>query len=163
MAARTSNAFLVFLGSILALVLVAIILIWGIAAGEKPQDLEAKRAAARNTVREKLDQEFQAALTTAGWVDKAKGVVRVPVVSVYTATAADLKAKKPAASQVKVEPPLPMPVIDPKATEPPPPALPSAPQGADTIRFAPPEAKPSAALTPVVPVVAANLYSPLTK
>ena len=100
-------------------------------------------------------------------MDKAKGAVRVPVADVYTATVTELKAKKPAPSQVKVEPPLPMPVIDPKATEPPPPALPSAPQGADTIRFAAPEPpKPSAAIQPAAAGVAANQRTetfPLTK
>jgi hypothetical protein len=144
MAARTSNAFLVFLGSVAALVLVGGILIWRIAAGPKPQDLDVKRATARVAVREKLDQEAVALLTTEGWADKAKGIVRVPVASVYPAMVAELKAKKPAPSQIKVEPPLPMPVIDPKSAEPPPSALPSAPQGADTIRFALPESQPAA-------------------
>lgn len=154
MAARTSNAFFVFLGSILALVLVAVVLTWRIASGPRPHDLETKRAEARIAAREKLDQEAQAALHTEGWVDKAKGIVRVPVSSVYAATAAELKAKSPAASQVQVEPPLPMPVIDPNATEPPPPALPSAPQGADTIRFTPVEAT-SPAPAPAAPTPAA--------
>src|SRR5215213_7729592 len=101
MAARTSNAFLVFLGSVAALVLVAALLIWGIAAGPKPQDLDIKRANARIAVREKLEKETSALLTTEGWVDKAKGVVRVPVADVYTVTIAELKAKKPAPSQIK--------------------------------------------------------------
>jgi hypothetical protein len=166
MAARTSNAFLVFLGSVAALVLVGGILIWRIAAGPKPQDLDAKRAAARIAVREKLDQEASALLTTEGWVDKAKEIARVPVASVFAATATELTAKKPAPSQIKVEPPLPMPVIDPNSPEPPPPALPSAPQGADTIRFAPPEPQPSASIQPASAIVAANQWietSPLTK
>lgn len=163
MAARTSNAILVFLGSLVALSLVAVLLIWLIAAGPQPHDLESKRGKARAAVYEKLDQEAHTALTSAGWVDKAKGVVRVPVADLYAATASELKAKKPAASQVKVEPPLPMPVVDPKATEPPPPALPSAPQGADTIRFAAPEAKPSASVEPAGRTLAANPASPFTK
>lgn len=166
MAARTSNAFLVFLGSVVALVLVAGVLIWRIAAGPKPQDLDTKRAAARIAVREKLDQEAAVLLTSEGWVDKAKGVVRVPVASVFSATAAELTAKKPAPSQIKVEPPLPMPAIDPNSSEPPPPALPSAPQGADTIRFAPPASKPSAAIPQASASVAAIQWtktSPLTK
>ena len=156
MPARTSNAFLVFIGSLAALVLVAGILTWRIAVGPKPQDLDAKRAASRVAAREKLDKEASELLSTEGWVDKAKGVVRMPVANVYTATIAELKAKKPAPSQIKVEPPLPMPVIDPKATEPPPPALPSAPQGADTIRFAAPEATPAARIQPAPAGAATN-------
>ena len=45
------------------------------------------------------------------------------------------KVAKPAPSQVKVEAPLPVFVPDPNSKEPPPPLMPSAPQGADTIRF----------------------------
>lgn len=136
MATRTPNSFLVFCGSLLALLFVAALFVFSIAAGPQPSDLDKKRADNRIAVRTKLEKEATDALTTEGWVDKAKGIVRVPVASVLAATAKELAAKKPAPSQVKVEPPLPMPVIDPNATEPPPPALPSAPQGADTIRFA---------------------------
>ena len=81
--------------------------------------------------------------TTAAWVDQAKGVVRIPISDAKRVVQADLKAKKPAPSTVKVEPPLPMPVVDPNATEPPLPALPSAPQGADTIYFPAPAAATS--------------------
>jgi hypothetical protein len=160
MPARTSNAFLTFSRQRRCLGARGRHSDLADRGGAKPQDLDLKRAAARIAVREKLDKETAALLTTEGWVDKAKGVVRVPVTDVYTATIAELAAKKPAPSQIKVEPPLPMPVIDPKATEPPPPALPSAPQGADTIRFAAPEPKPAASIEPAAAGVAAN---PLTK
>src|SRR5258707_8714802 len=136
MATRTPNSFLVFCGSLLALLIVAALFVFSIAAGPRPSDLDTKRAEQRIAVRTKLEKEANDALTPEAWVDKAKGIVRVPVASVLAATAKELAAKKPAPSQVKVEPPLPMPVIDPNATEPPMPALPSAPQGADTIRFA---------------------------
>ena len=148
MATRTPNSFLVFCGSLLALLFVAALFVFSIAAGPQPGDLDQKRADNRVAIRTKLDKEATAALTTEAWVDKAKGVVRVPVASVLAATAKELAAKKPAPSQVKVEPPLPMPVIDPNATEPPPPALPSAPQGADTIRFASVTPAESAPATP---------------
>ena len=144
---RRPNSFLVFCGSLLALLIVAGLFIFSIAAGPRPSDLDQKRADNRIAVRTKLDQE-----ATDAWVDKAKGIVRVPVASVLAATAKELAAKKPAPSQVKVEPPLPMPVIDPAATEPPPPALPSAPQGADTIRFAVvTETAPAPAAPPAAP------------
>ncbi|MGB8170003.1 MAG: hypothetical protein WCF18_21045, partial [Chthoniobacteraceae bacterium] len=151
MATRTPNSFLVFCGSLLAVLIVAALFIFSIAAGPRPSDLDQKRAENRIAVRAKLEKEATDALTTEAWVDKAKGIVRVPVASVLGATAKELAAKKPAPSQVKVEPPLPMPVIDPNATEPPPPALPSAPQGADTIRFASLTPEPAPAAAPTAP------------
>ena len=74
---------------------------------------------------------------------ESKGVVRLPIADAKKVALSELQAKKPAPSSVKVEPPLPMPVIDPNATEPPPPALTSAPQGADTIYFPAPGATTS--------------------
>jgi hypothetical protein len=162
---RTPNSFLVFCGSLLALLIVAGLFVFSIAAGPQPSDLDKKRAEGRIAVRTKLEKEAADALTTEAWVDKAKGIVRVPVGSVLAATAKELAAKKPAPSQVKVEPPLPMPVIDPAATEPPPPALPSAPQGADTIRFASvaeaaPAPAPAAAAPATPPAVPATPAPP---
>jgi hypothetical protein len=133
--ARHPNGVLVFVGSLAALFLVAVFFIVSIASGKQPNEVDRKRAAQRHSVREKLDQESHQLLTTEGWSDKAKGIVRVPVKDVYASTITELKAKKLVASQVTVEAPLPMPVADPKSTEPAPSALPSAPQGADTIRF----------------------------
>jgi hypothetical protein len=104
---------------------------------------EDKRAAFRIKIKEDRAKDDNEKLTTAGWIDQAKGVVRVPVADAKKIMVAELKMKKPAPSTVKIEPPLPMPVVDPKATEPPPPALTSAPQGADTISFPAPAAATS--------------------
>ena len=133
---RTPNGFLVFLGSAAALAVVAIVFGGAISREPKMDLVEQKRAQQRIDTREKLDKAVQEQLGTVDWVDKAKGVVRLPVDDAVKLVAAELAAKKPAPSQVKVEPPLPMPPpFDPNAAEPPPPALPSSPQGADTIRF----------------------------
>jgi len=145
---RTPNSFLVFLASLVALVLFAIIFVVSIVSGPKPGDVDQRRADSRLAVRLKLEDEARTLVATEGFVDKAKGIVHVPVASVFLTAASELRAKKPAPSQIKVEPPLPMPVSDPKSTEPPPPALPSAPQGADTIRFLTPDAPESPSLLP---------------
>ena len=132
---RTPNAFLVFLGTAAAFGVVAVVF-GGALAWKKPVDeVEAKRAALRLEARTKLDAEAQAKLDSLGWVDKAQGTAHVPIADAMKLVVADLRAKKPAPSQVKVEAPLPMPVADPNSAEPPPAALPSAPQGADTVRF----------------------------
>jgi len=97
---------------------------------------EDKRAKERRTLREELTKDAQTRLSTAAIVDQAKGVVRIPIEDAKKSVLAELKAKKAGPSQVKVDPWLPMPPpADPNAAEPPPPALTSAPQGADTIRF----------------------------
>jgi hypothetical protein len=143
---RTPNSFLVFVGCLAALVIVAIIFIASIAGGAKPGDLDKKRADNRLSVRSKLEEQARGLIASEGFVDKSKGIVHVPVASLFASSAAELSARKPAPSQVKVEPPLTMPIADPASSEPAQPALPSAPQGADTIRFTHPEpaTKPSA-------------------
>ena len=144
---RTPNGIVVFLGSAAAFVVIAAIFVFALGAKKPANEVEQKRAAQRVETRAKLETEALEKLNSEGWVDKAKGTVHVSIADAMTLIVADLSAKKPAPSSVKVEAPLPMPVIDPNATEPPPAALPSAPQGADTIRFA----MPAAAPTPAAP------------
>ena len=134
---RTPNGIVVFLGSAAAFVIVAAIFVIPLAWKKPVNEVENKRAAQRYETRTKLDAEAQEKLNSTGWVDKAKGTVHVPIADAMTMVVAELTAKKPAPSSVKVEAPLPMPVADPASNEPPPAALPSAPQGADTVRFAP--------------------------
>jgi hypothetical protein len=150
---RAPNGFLVIVGSAAMLVVVAGVFIGMIGTtGSGGESLEHKRAAKRVEIRSQLEREAQEKLHSTGWVDKAKGTVHIPIDEAIVAVVAELKAKKPTVSQVKVEPPLPMPVVDPNSKEPAPPALPSAPQGADTIRFTYPYATPEAAATPAPPV-----------
>lgn len=97
---------------------------------------EDTRAKERRTIREELTKDAHNRLTVPAYVDQAKGVIRIPIDDAKKAAVAELKSKPVGPSQVKVDPWLPMPPpADPNATEPPPPALTSAPQGADTIRF----------------------------
>jgi len=121
----------IFFFFVFALVIVALVRNTG-----SPETYEDKRAAERRAMREQVVRDAQSHLATAAMVDQAKGVVRIPIDDAKKAIVAELKAKKVGPSQVKVDPWLPMPPpADPNAAEPPPPALTSAPQGADTIRF----------------------------
>ena len=153
---RTPNGIVVFLGSAAAFVVIAALFVGALAKKKPGNEVEHKRAAQRVETRTKLEAEALAKLNSEGWADKAKGTVHVSIAEAMTLIVADLSAKKPAPSSVKVEAPLPMPVIDPNSTEPPPAALPSAPQGADTIRFALPAAAPA----PVAPVAAPTAPAP---
>jgi hypothetical protein len=98
-----------------------------------------ERSNKRIELRKKVDQDDSERLTKVAWVDKAKGVVHLPIGRAKELVVLELAAKKPAASSVALDPVLPTPpAYDPNATEPQPPALPSAPQGSDTIRFSAP-------------------------
>ena len=153
---RTPNSFVVFLGIAAAFVVVAAVFAASMAASKPVNEVELKRAAQRLETRAKLDAEALDKLNSLGWADKAKGTVHVPIATAMSMVVAELTAKKPAPSSVKVEAPLPMPVADPKSTEPPQAAFPSAPQGADTIRFA----LPVAVETPATPAPAAPVPAP---
>ena len=153
---RTPNSFVVFLGIAAAFVVVAAVFAASLAASKPVNEVELKRAAQRTATRAKLDAEALEKLNSLGWVDKAKGTVHVPIATAMSMVVAELTAKKPAPSSVKVEAPLPMPVADPKSAEPPQAAFPSAPQGADTIRFA----LPVALETPATPAPAAPVPAP---
>ena len=136
---RTPNGFVVFAGSAAALAVVIVIVACSLSSGKKEDVVDRKRADQRIAAREALDKAANEQLTTVDWADKAKGVVRLPVADAMKLVAVELKARKPAPSQVKIEPTLPMPPpYDPASTEPPVSALTSSPQGADTIRFDPP-------------------------
>src|SRR5688572_6705862 len=112
-----------------------LVLFWVRGSGRKG-GYEDSRAQERSKIREELVTAAKVKLTTAGIVDQAKGVAHIPIADAKKSVLAELKAKKVGPSQVKVDPWLPMPPpVDPNATEPPPPALTSAPQGANTVRF----------------------------
>jgi hypothetical protein len=59
---------------------------------------EEKRAKARAEKLEAAQKENVAALTTYGWVDKTKGIARIPITDAMKLTVAELAQKKPAAA-----------------------------------------------------------------
>ena len=134
----TASGVLSFLGVATVLFVVTIIAIGLLRIlGTGGETLEQRRAASRITVRNRLDMEAQEKLHSDGWVDKAKGIAHVSITDAIPLTVAELRSKKPAPSQIKVEPPLPVFLPDPNSKEPPLPAMPSAPAGAHTMRFTP--------------------------
>jgi hypothetical protein len=153
------SGFLTFLWAIFFFFVFAIlVLIWVRSSGAR-QTIDDNRAGTRQTRLAELEKADTEKLRATGWVDQNKGVVHIPIADAKRLVVAELRAKKPAASQVKVEPPLPMPPPpDPNAVEPPPPALPSAPQGADTVRFGPPLAPEGA--NPAAPAAPAGGSAP---
>lgn len=132
---RTPSGILTFLTGLIVLVIFAGLVAWWIGSQRTGENVQAKRAEARIATRDRLAKEHADRLATSGWVDKAAGVAHIPLEQAMKLTVSELQQKKPVASTVKVEAPLPVSVPDPNATEPPPPALPAAPQGADMIQF----------------------------
>ena len=130
------SGFLTFVWALFFFVVFALIVCIWVRRSGPTHEAEDKRAAVRTSKRWDLQKADEEKLKTVGWVDKTKSIVRIPIADARKLVVNDLKAKKATVSQIKVEPSLPMPAqYDPNAAEPPPAALPSAPQGADTIRF----------------------------
>jgi hypothetical protein len=67
-----------------------------IGASARGNSYEKKRAEVRAKKLDDLYKEKLTALTTYGWVDKGKGVVRIPVEEAMTITVAELSQKTPA-------------------------------------------------------------------
>src|ERR1044071_3139312 len=73
--------------------LLALVVIGAVPRGDT---YEAKRAKTRTEKLQALREETTKALTTYAWVDKAKGVVRIPIHDAMKITAAELSKKTPA-------------------------------------------------------------------
>jgi hypothetical protein len=150
---RQPSGFSTFLWAIFFFFIFAlIVIVW--VRGSGPKDsYEDKRGLQRAQIREDLLKQANEKLASAAWVDQAKGVVRIPIADAKSAVLAELKSKEKGPSQVKVDPWLPPALpADPNSTEPPIPALTSAPQGAETVRFEAAPAIPGApAPAPMAP------------
>ena len=121
------------------------------------------RAAPRGTIYEEKrnkdrTEKFQAAqkqaftaLTTYGWVDKNKGVVRIPITDAMKLTVAELAEKKPAAANPIV---IPAPVAAPGTS---PATSPAA--GATATPAGSPSATPAMSATPATPAATATPVS----
>jgi hypothetical protein len=135
---RQPSGFKTFLWAIFFFFIFAVVVVLWVRGSGPKQAYEDNRGQERTKIREENFKQAQDKLASAGWVDQPKGVVRIPIDDAKKAIVAELKAKKPGPSQVKVDPWLPPAAApDPNSTEPPIPALTSAPQGAETVRFEP--------------------------
>ncbi|MBA3881327.1 MAG: hypothetical protein H0X73_01145, partial [Chthoniobacterales bacterium] len=73
------------------------LLVWAVmGAMPRSDDYEQKRATARSEKLKTASEEWNGALHGYGWVDKQKGVVRMPVQRAMELTMAELAQKKPA-------------------------------------------------------------------
>jgi hypothetical protein len=130
--AQSRAPFSTWLGVVLLFALFGVIVLAVIGPAPRSDDYEQKRAKAREEKLKTAREEDAKALTSYAWIDKNKGVARIPVARAMELTVAELAQKKP-------EP------AGPIAT--PEPAAPGAATGAPAPP-APPSASPAPAQSP---------------
>jgi hypothetical protein len=130
--AYTRAPFSTWLGIVCLFVLFGLIVLAVIGPSPRTSDYEETRAKKRMEKLKALHEETQKDLTTYAWVDKNKGVARIPIDRAMEVTVADLAQKKPAPAGPIATPPA---QAAPAGASP----APAAPQGA-TVSSSPAEA-----------------------
>ena len=126
--AQSRAPFSTWLGVVLLFALFGVIVLAVIGPAPRSDDYEQKRAKAREEKLKTAREEDAKALTSYAWIDKNKGVARIPVARAMELTVAELAQKKP-------EPAGPIATPEPQAS--------AAPTGAPA-----PSAAPSASPAP---------------
>jgi hypothetical protein len=137
--AHSPAPFPTWLGIVLLFVLFGVIVLAVIGPSPRGSDYEEARAKKRMERLKTLREETEKELTTYAWVDKNKGVARIPIDRAMEVTVAELAQKKPAPAG-----PIATPVAQttPAGASPPPAA---SPQGA---AVSPGAAAPAKAASP---------------
>ena len=97
--------FSTWLGIVFLFALFGLIVLALIGPSPRSSDYEETRAKKRMENLKKLHEETQKDLTTYAWVDKNKGVARIPIERAMELTVADLAQKKPAPAGPITSPP----------------------------------------------------------
>jgi hypothetical protein len=117
--------FSTWIGVVFLFVLFGLIVLAVIGPSPRTSDYEETRAKKRMEKLKTLHEETQKELTTYAWVDKAKGVARIPIDRAMEVTVADLAQKKPAPAG-----PIATPAAQAAPAAAPPTGASAAPQGA---------------------------------
>src|SRR5204862_8249409 len=136
--AYTRAPFSTWLGIVCLFGLFGLIVLAVIGPSPRTSDYEETRAKKRIEKLKTLREESQKELTTYAWVDKNKGVARIPIDRAMEVTVADLAQKKPAPAG---------PIVTP-AAQTPPTAAPPAPPSPAARQSQPTPASPAPATTP---------------
>src|SRR5258708_13530342 len=132
--AYTRAPFSTWFGIVCLFVLFGLIVLAVIGPSPRTSDYEETRAKKRMEKLKALHEETQKDLTTYAWVDKNKGVARIPIDGAMELTVADLAQKKPAPAGPIATPPA---QTAPAGAS----AAPAAPQGA-AVSSPPPHTAP---------------------
>jgi hypothetical protein len=133
--------FSTWLGVVCLFVLFGLIVLAVIGPSPRTSDYEETRAKKRMERLKTLHEESQKELTTYAWVDKSKGIARIPIDRAMEVTVADLAQKKPAPAGPITAP---SPQAAPAGASP----APAAPQGA---AVSPGAGAPAKAASPPAP------------
>jgi len=136
--AQSRAPFSTWLGVVLLFALFGVIVLAVIGPAPRSDDYEQKRAKAREEKLKIAREEDAKAINSYGWIDKNKGVARIPVARAMELTVAELAQKKP-------EPAGPIATPEAQAS--------AAPTGAPAPSAAP-SASPTPSGTPKPPAVA---------
>ncbi|MGE5213707.1 MAG: hypothetical protein ACM3NN_08455 [Nitrospirota bacterium] len=103
--AYTRAPFSTWLGIVCLFLLFGLIVLAVIGPSPRTSDYEETRAKKRMERLKALHEETQKDLTTYAWIDKNKGVARIPIDRAMELTVADLAQKKPAPAGPIATPP----------------------------------------------------------
>jgi hypothetical protein len=95
---QPQSTFSTWIGVVLLFAFFGVFAMVMLRASPRGDSYEEKRAKVRAEKLEAAQKETLTALTTYGWVDKSKGVARIPITQAMQLTMAELAAKKPAAA-----------------------------------------------------------------
>jgi hypothetical protein len=165
--AHSPAPFSTWLGIVLLFTLFGLIVLAIVGPSPRGSDYEETRAKKRMENLKKLREDTEKELTTYAWIDKNKGVARIPISRAMELTVVELAQKKPAPAgpiATPAPPSSPAPATSPAATSPAPAGSPkpagAPPQGA-TVSSSPAEAAakagpPSQPVPQISPSVAAS-------
>lgn len=148
-----------WLGIVLLFMLFGVIVLAVIGPGPRGSDYEETRAKKRMENLKTSHEEAEKALTTYGWIDKNKGVARVPIERAMELTVADLAQQKPApAGPIATAPQTPTAPVSPAPAASPQPG--AAQPSATPATKAPPSPSPAAQQSPAAPASPAPAQTP---
>jgi hypothetical protein len=174
--------FSAWMGVVLLFALFGLLVLVVIGASPRGNSYEEKRAQARTEKLLATHEEHIKALTTYTWVDKTKGVVRIPITEAMQLTVTELAEKTPAlANPIVPEASPPAQTTAPTSASPAPSASPTAsgtpkptavsgpdsanrsqPAAANNPPPAPPGTQPGASTAPVAPPPSAAVKAPVS-
>ena len=154
--ARSRAPLSTWFGIVLLFALFGVIVLAVVGPAPRGSDYEETRAKKRVDNLKTLREEAAKALTTYGWIDKNKGVARIPIDRAMELTIAKLAQQKPApAGPIATPEPLPAvapaspaPAGSPQPSAPPPTAAQPSPKSSASAASPSPSGQPSASPPP---------------
>ena len=154
--ARSRAPLSTWFGIVLLFALFGVIVLAVIGPAPRESDYEETRAKKRVDNLKTLREEAAKALTTYGWIDKNKGIARIPIERAMELTTAKLAQQKPAPAgpiatpepQASAAPASPAPAGSPQPSAPPPTAAQPSPKSGASAASPSPSGQPSASPPP---------------